>query len=268
MTLVTSFAQQKIYADTYQSKDCKTQEGLDTTGAYNVSTNPTGYGAPNYATADIDVVVLKVMQPNTNEYVEYVFDGSTTPTASQIVTAAENFPINTFILGETTADDLGQLPDGSSSVIYIPVFTQGLMLTFTQGSRAFTGALLTTDPHAGMNYVRYNGTTYGATITSATTGVLDSEFVDPDGTYEVGEGFGSEQKFQAFCQGDSCLARINGEIATQNCGCDNEQRKEFMNMDATFEGAKALFACESYTNCQKAVDIVTNYCNDTGCGCS
>jgi len=268
MALVTHAEQQVLFNNTYQSQDCKTQELLDTTGAYNVSTNPTGYGSPNYAAADVNKIILLVMQPNTDDYTTCEFDGTTDPTAVEITTAAENLPINTFVLGETTADDLGQLPDGVTDAWYIPTFEDGLMGTFTLGSTAFTSTNLTSAPHAGMTHIEVDGEVYQVQITSATEGTLDREFESADGSYLMYEGFGANIKLQAFCQGDSCLASKNGQIAMLNCNCESEQRNTFLKFKAIQQGAKDLFACEAYSNSQKAVNMVTNYCNDEDCGCN
>lgn len=265
--LVTVIAQQTLFSNTYQNKECTLAEVQDDTGSYDVSSNPTGYGAPNYAAAAVDNVVARILQPNATSYVDFTFDGTTTPTAVQITTAAENTPINTFILGETTEDDLGQLLDGTTDYIQIPFFDAGLMLTFTQGERTGTGALLTSAPHAGMNYIKANGTIYGITITGAGTFTIDADFADTSGAYAVQEGFGANIKLLTSCQNDSCMARKNGEIAAKTCGCDDRGRQEFLEYDAILEGAKDLFFCEAYAQCQKAMDAVTNYCNDEGCEC-
>src|SRR3954464_12535347 len=41
---------------------------LDTTGAYNASTNPGGYGTPNYATTDLDWALIYLRNYEDTDY--------------------------------------------------------------------------------------------------------------------------------------------------------------------------------------------------------
>ncbi len=91
------------------SSDCKTAYFFDVTGLYHVTTNPTGYGAPNAAVADFLTATLKVK-----------FAGSTT----------FETPIN--IWGSPA------FPSSSPTNVWVVNASDYGMTTFPQGINRFT----------------------------------------------------------------------------------------------------------------------------------
>lgn len=117
-----------------QECDCKEALFNDTTGVYNVSSNPTGYGAPNVASTAITSAVISIQPPSYDDPIVFTFTlSSGTVTAATrtdtfgVVTNilsllnTTSFPfvdleINSILLfGDATKNTL---EDGSWTVIY------------------------------------------------------------------------------------------------------------------------------------------------------
>lgn len=117
-----------------ESCDCKTGVFNDTTGVYDVNTNPTGYGAPNVASADITSATIVVTPPSYDSPITFTFTiSSGTVTAATrtdifgVVTdvlsllSTTTFPFvdlnfdSILLFGDTTQNDL---EDGSWLVVY------------------------------------------------------------------------------------------------------------------------------------------------------
>ena len=91
----------------------------DTTGTYNVTTNPSGYGAPNFVATDCDACTIVVTPPNEDAL-----------TAINLVTLA-SFPASgsTATLDyETDLGGTGTMPSG--------IWTFAITTTFADGSQA------------------------------------------------------------------------------------------------------------------------------------
>lgn len=56
-----------------QDCDCKSVSFSDTTGVYNASTNPTGYGAPNILTTDVISSTITFFSPNETQGIVFAF---------------------------------------------------------------------------------------------------------------------------------------------------------------------------------------------------
>lgn len=115
------------------SYNSKSIELEDTTGAYNVTSNPTGYGTPNPDTTDVNPggggeITIVITDPDGNDY---TFDFSTTPstwptfpnTLGTVLTIA-----NTDV-GLTTDD---KITDGLWYVSYTILFNDQTEYTRTQ----------------------------------------------------------------------------------------------------------------------------------------
>ena len=99
------------------SQDCTTLVIGDTTGAYNVSTNPTGYGAPNYAVSAVVELVFDAIIPNTSEYTDpYVLTGSD---AEDIMNQVSDLNITSQVL-DYTATTNSPLQEVDYYCLYTP----------------------------------------------------------------------------------------------------------------------------------------------------
>jgi len=100
---------------------CSTIVFKETTGAYNVTTNPTGYGSPNPTTASVTAAVLKVIGPDDVEY--------------SIDMLAEGFPTtNVDLEYEIPLDLIGNrtvIEDGYWQFIYTVTSTTDYIATNT-----------------------------------------------------------------------------------------------------------------------------------------
>lgn len=89
--------------------NCSLLKISDATGAYNLTTNPTGWGFPNLALADVDEATLSVTPPN-GEYAT-IFIATTTVQTATIVNGL--FPLYNF-----SAFSSGSFVDGMYTITY------------------------------------------------------------------------------------------------------------------------------------------------------
>lgn len=87
--------------------DCTSIYFFDKTGAYNVTSNPTGYGAPNYAIGDFTVATLSVLTA-----------GATTPTVINAYSSLPSSNVNAAYEITLAALGLTELPSGLTRVTY------------------------------------------------------------------------------------------------------------------------------------------------------
>jgi len=84
---------------------------VDNTGAYDAGTNPTGWGAPNMALADVDYAVLTITAPDATVYtIDILVDLGITYATDDLI-----FNVTADLLGGTLGDTLA---DGIWTVLY------------------------------------------------------------------------------------------------------------------------------------------------------
>jgi hypothetical protein len=91
------------------TEDCQNLIFTETTGTYNVTTNPTGWGSPNPATSTAAGAVVTVLVPSGTSYTFSVF-ASSFPT----VTSTQQYLINYEDLGMSDG-----LVDGLYTITYV-----------------------------------------------------------------------------------------------------------------------------------------------------
>lgn len=142
----------------------------DTTGAYNASTNPTGYGAPNRTISTNLILRWKTY----NSSVWHVLAGWT----------GAAYTIDTVKLGLTPTIP-GLLPDGVEFVQYLGLYSKGTTVTVIPGSTKILHANL---DFTGIDYITFASdltTIYKIVSRTSTylildqcyTGVLSSETI-------------------------------------------------------------------------------------------
>lgn len=115
------------------SKDnCKELLLKDITGTYNVTTNPTGWGAPNLALAGVTEATISITIPGHDDAVE--LDVTSTVTAATIIDGV--FVLDTLTMdGDFDGDEDEQFPDGIYEITYTIV---GGGTTYTHSITTFS----------------------------------------------------------------------------------------------------------------------------------
>lgn len=107
-----------------QSNDCETLTFTETTGAYDVTSNPNGWGSPNRATSSATIVTLTVTNPDDTEY---VLDLSANYPTTDITLEYE---INPTEIGLTAGT---KIPDGIYKFNYsVTTVVTGTTIVYTQ----------------------------------------------------------------------------------------------------------------------------------------
>lgn len=89
------------------NSNCKTVNFNETTGTYNVTTNPTGWGTPNATIASATTATLTITKPDTTEIVINLF--STYPTTDSTLLRT---------ITQTELENTGKLTDGLYTFLY------------------------------------------------------------------------------------------------------------------------------------------------------
>jgi hypothetical protein len=234
---------------------------LDTTGAYNASTNPGGYGTPNYATSDLDWALIYLRN---YENTDYNIQKLSSLTA--ILGAGQTFA------GITDS----KFGDGVWEVKYYPVVanpvTPGVdtAITWTVGSKTFalTGAatllagakaILVKDVSDTKLYFLDSLSTNSATVT---------EQLPSTGTGFLAIAYEADTRFLITAAADDCLAIKTGLIIKE-CSCFDPEMQEMLLRMGKRQGADIHFDVKQ--NYQAAHDIIiqlASYCDNTSkCGC-
>ncbi len=143
------------------SADGTTLTVIDGTGAYNGSTNPTGYGTPNRAISSN--IILRWKLYNDTDWV--VIPGITGGDL------ASGVAITTISLGQSNTADL--LQDGVEFVQYLGLYSKGATVTTTPGSDKVLIPNFTLSDFTGIDYIAFSSdltSIYG--IKSRGTGYL------------------------------------------------------------------------------------------------
>lgn len=235
----------------------------DTTGAYNVSTNPGGYGSPNYATADLDWVLLLFKNYDQSDY-----------TIKKYTTLSDILGAGQSITGFTD----GVFDDGIWELKYYPVIahpvTPGVdtTITWTVGAKKFSltsantvlagaAAILLKDVSTTKLY--FLDPDVPPTSTEATI----TEVLPSSGTGKLAVAYEADTRFMETAAADNCLA-IDTGLVIKECSCFDESMSNLFLRMGKREGATIHFSKENY---QAAHDIITQlaaYCkNISNCGC-
>lgn len=126
------------------SADGTTLTVIDGTGAYNVSTNPTGYGSPNRAISSNIILRWKLYNDTSWIIIPGVTGGN----------LASGIAITTISLGQSNTADL--LQDGVEFVQYLGLYTKGNTVTTTPGSDKIIITNFTLSDFTGIDYVAFS----------------------------------------------------------------------------------------------------------------
>lgn len=236
----------------------------DTTGAYNAGTNPGGYGAPNYATTDLDWAILRFRNYTDANYTDQKLSSLTAILGS----------------GQSVSGLVdGVFASGTYELKYYPVVAHPVTpnvdtsVTWTVGSKTFN--LNSADTLlAGVSAILIKNLSdtklyfldpdVAATNTQATV----TEVLPSAGTGFIALAYEADTRFLAVAQADDCIAKQTGKIIC-DCNCFSPEMQELYLMMGKRQGADVHFTKGNY---QAAHDIITQIAarcdNNLNCDCS
>jgi len=236
----------------------------DTTGVYNVTTNPGGYGTPNYATTDLDWALLWFRNYK-----------DTTYTKQKLTSLISILGSGQAIAGFTD----GIFDDGTWEVKYYPVVahpvTPGVdtAITWTVGSKVFNLASADT-LLAGVSAILVKNLSeeilyfLDPDIPATNTQATVTEVLPSAGTGNVAFAYEADTRFLETYAADNCIATKTGLIVKE-CSCFDPEMQKLYLMMGKREGATIHFVEKQ--NYQAAHDLITqiaSYCDNTSkCSC-
>lgn len=245
------------------------------TGIYNVSTNPGGYGTPNYGSADLNKVVITPLLPHESEYgTDIIYDSGTTPTAANIIAGTSNADITTILTEQAATAEV--FPAGVYQFRYADYFTPNVATTVsvTNGSKIVTAAagLFTDAINSGFGFIEIvNG---GNTDRLAIDSVDSNTQITLAAEYERATASGL-----TFRIGFYSIIYVDQFIATQKCldqktadtfgicqNCEEAYKQKLQGMNNLMLSAQASFNAGDYTEAQDKIDVIQDFC-DNDCGC-
>lgn len=257
MALITKFVK------VAQAQDNKSVTFDDTTGAYDVSTNPGGYGTPNPAYTDILRAVLQITNLKTDAISYYLL---TQAEAQALANPATENPLtlDSYYIGQTAVDeDLVAINDGTFQIKYVPILAEAITIGATNGSVVVTGTSLTTI-FANYSVIYFDGKLYeidkvnGFTSTSMR---LKTAFSGTTGSFSAQTGAMALLKFGLNGVGNTTLIKAIGQIT---CCSDTDQLMDILLFKF---GTDAKEQCGDIEGYQKIIDGMNAYFNN-GVSCS
>lgn len=236
----------------------------DTTGAYNVSTNPGGYGSPNIATTDLDWALLWFRNYADTDYTKEKLTSLTALLAS-----GEN------IEGFTD----GIFDDGVWEVKYYPIVAHPISpgvdttITWTVGSKTFNLTTASTVLAGASAILIKNLDTeklyfLDPAVPASSTQATVTEVLPSAGTGLVAVAYEADTRFLESHAADDCIAIKTGLIVKE-CSCFDPEMQEMLLRYGKREAADIHFTVKQ--NYQAAHDLITqltSYCDNTSkCSC-
>lgn len=246
---------------------------LDSTGDYNASTNPGGWGAPNPDRSNITVNSLLVTKPNETSattinvlaspyifmfsYLQIYFTPAIyggTVVGTQISAASNATPIvitTTTAHGRSTGDRVGIVNvEGNIAANGYWTITVLTTTTFSLDGSAGSGA------YSGGGFVVYlsTATDFIDGVWKFQSNVTASAVVYTTTTYYLHTPLI-----------ECCLSNLANTVNSNNC--KQSEFKKFTEMSGQLTLAQYAFNCEEYDKAQTIIDRLTKLCNDCGCGC-
>lgn len=150
---------------------------IDSTGAYNAETNPTGYGTPNKAVSSNIILRWKLYNSTTWIIIPGVSSGE----------LASGYIITTESLGQSPTPQL--LQDGVEFVQYLGLYDKGNVAGVTTGSKIVDiSAHFSLSDFTGIDYITFGSDLtriYAIVSRTATTLTLDQCYEGSNTTEEV-----------------------------------------------------------------------------------
>lgn len=222
MTLVSKITQAAI------TTDCLTFSMADTTGLYNVTTNPGGYGTPNPSRNSFAIIVFLLLHKSTGYELQPISSYSYTTAEAWVAAISE---------------------DGYYEVLAIsaPIYSAG---TFNLFDVVF---------YAGNFYQANKETTNDPTNTDDWAIITDNEdFQNGTNVYI------SSNDYLVTCLSSKCRANALIEVTKKGC-CDTPEERHFRKIDMQLESAIVNAGFGNWENAQLNIEALQHLCSDLTC---
>lgn len=245
----------------------------DTTGVYNVSSNPEAYGTA----AELNTVSDRNIANIDSGIIELYYPESTEADETYNLSGAEMQDIASQTTSYTFSAPNTTYSAGVYKTLYKVLFPSivDVEFTFTEDSNSVTventaGDLL--DELVNVNAIVLNGTTYqiaSLTVVSlSVTTLLLTEIYYGTTTTETGDNILLQYNCETYLavknQINECLQNKIADMAISPCGCD---KSDLVNYVVLYDAITANMDAEDYTKAQDIITALSNYCDSTSCSC-
>ena len=258
------------FSATVADKLANTLTLKDTTGDYDVSLNPGGYGVANNF-INQDIVFIKYKTWTDTAWLQTYLTGpqSTDLHASDGLTVV---PSELGSSGDT-------FPDGVDQLQMIPLNTAGVDGTFTLGSKIVTLNPTTFDPSTyGSTLVAYiagvDGTIHTKVYEIDQTGTNDTTqltlkeaFDEATTTLPLWFGPIKDIKILVNKAAEACIASTLGGSSPLDCNCSNNSAQVNKMIQWRFT-ADVLFNCDDFVGAHNTLVQLNRICNSTLSNCA
>lgn len=252
MALITKFVK------VAQAQDNKSVTFDDTTGAYDGTTNPGGYGTPNPAYTAILKTVLQITNLKTDSVSYHIVDETD---AQDLANPAETnlLTLDSYYIGQTAfGEDTVAILDGTFQIKYVPIVVDGITIGATNGSVVVTGTSLTT-VFANYSVIYFDGKLYEIDKVNGFTADsmrLKTAYVGTTGSYSAQTGSMALLKFGLNGVANNTLISSIGQITS----CSDTE--ELMDVLLFKFGSDAKEQCNDIEGYQKIIDGINGYFNN------
>jgi hypothetical protein len=244
----------------------------DTTGVFDLSSNPGGYGIDNsFASPTFAYLFWRFWTDDADAFTEaFIASANTTE-----LVFGSGYSITPTIVGSETMTD--KFTDGVYQGNYVPLNSTTVQGTFVVGSKIVTLSSTDFDPASkGSTLAAYViGITGDANSTRLFevdwTGTNDDtqitlveEFDGVAGSYDL--WFGPLQDFKVLVNkgAEECIVNTIGKISQTDCVCTKE--RDLVNKFIQWRfAADVQFDCEDYDGAQNLLTQINRYCAAGAC---
>lgn len=218
---------------TAQTTDCGTLTVTDSTGNYNVSTNPTGWGAPNAVRSDYYIKLFVTLKKTTGD---------------------EPITIDTYNANTVTSWSVDITEDGYYNVYAFACLEFDAGITYAIGEIVF---------YDDEFYIAIASSVGDAPDTSENFEVLatvdqcrDAVDLPQDDVYE------SNFDYTTVCNGNKCFAR---SVRNRGCDCDEDcgckEVADYEKIRLKLEAVDIHSDLGEYTKAQEIIENLNDICN-------
>jgi hypothetical protein len=240
----------------------------DTTGNYNVTTNPGGYG-----TSQIPAGLREIADINSGK-LDFYFNGSIDPDYTFILNNTTTQGLaNGSSTYDLTMDDLGGssddvFDDQVIKMVYQVIFNGVSTGAITQNSATVA---ITADDAVGAKYfiITSGGNEYIYEIISqtSTTVTLNEVLTFTTGNYNYKLAYESTNYLALTHNILKCIHTNIAELACSTCSCKEKALEKTTEALMQYFGIETNMDKGNYNCAQEIIDSLTIYCGKDGCNC-
>lgn len=250
----------------------------DTTGAYNATTNPTGYGVANsFITPTLAAIKYKTWDQSS--WVQKVL----TPAQLTSIMSANGLAVGPDDLGGTA----GVFKDGINQLQYAPLNSASATAVFTNGSKivqisggfnpntpgsALVGFIIgianAADPNGGDAITKAYEVDWRSTATNDATQITLLEAFAED-TVSIALYYGpyDDDKILVNKAAEKCIAETLASSSSLGCGCESTYPQVNKMIQWRF-AADVAYDCGDYTGAHNTIVQLNRICNQTSLACA